>query len=120
MDMTRFFKDLMAAPDRGKSFYQANRDHQHLASLVEAGRHAGRSRVHYAGRNIQYHLFTKGGCSWVPAGGGQWRLAAAWLAGRRRWLCVLGLFVWFGDSLISACRSIAWCARRRSCHARCC
>jgi hypothetical protein len=61
-ELGRFFKDIRAAPDRGKSFYQAERNRQHLASLVEAGRHAGRSRVEYAGRNITYHLFTKGGC----------------------------------------------------------
>ena len=59
-DMARFFKDLGAAPDRGKSIYQHERQRQHLASLVEAGRHAGRSRVEYEGRNIKYHLFTKG------------------------------------------------------------
>ncbi|PSC68160.1 E set domain-containing [Micractinium conductrix] len=58
-DMARFFKDLGAAPDRGKSIYQHERQRQHLASLVEAGRHAGRSRVEYEGRNIKYHLFTK-------------------------------------------------------------
>lgn len=58
-DMARFFKDLGAAPDRGKSFYQNERHRQHLASLVQAGRHAGRSRVQYTGRNIQYHLLTK-------------------------------------------------------------
>ncbi|KAL4447568.1 hypothetical protein ABPG75_004787 [Micractinium tetrahymenae] len=57
--MARFFKDLGAAPDRGKSFYQQERQRHHLAALVEAGRHAGRSRVEYMGRNIKYHLFTK-------------------------------------------------------------
>lgn len=58
-DMARFFKDLGAAPDRGRSFYQQERQRHHLAALVEAGRHAGRSRVEYMGRNITYHLFTK-------------------------------------------------------------
>lgn len=37
-ELGRFFKDIRAAPDRGKSFYQAERNRQHLASLVEAGR----------------------------------------------------------------------------------
>lgn len=105
-EVGRFFKDLNVAPDRGRSFYQHERQRQHLASLVDAGRcgamagafsggarrpqqlelpgscpvvvdmwvgnttprqsectvcrHAGRSRVEYAGRNITYHLFTKG------------------------------------------------------------
>lgn len=36
--MGRFFKDITSAPDRGKSFYQQERQRQHLASLVEAGR----------------------------------------------------------------------------------
>ncbi|EFN59959.1 hypothetical protein CHLNCDRAFT_133057 [Chlorella variabilis] len=58
-EVGRFFKDLNVAPDRGRSFYQHERQRQHLASLVDAGRHAGRSRVEYAGRNITYHLFTK-------------------------------------------------------------
>lgn len=44
----------------GRSFYQQERQRHHLAALVEAGRHAGRSRVEYMGRNIKYHLFTKG------------------------------------------------------------
>jgi hypothetical protein len=39
-EMGRFFKDLNAAPDRGKSFYQQERQRQHLASLVQAGRWA--------------------------------------------------------------------------------
>ena len=39
-EVGRFFKDLNAAPDRGKSFYQQERQRQHLASLVQAGRWA--------------------------------------------------------------------------------
>ncbi len=36
--MGRFFKDFNVAPDRGRSFYQHERQRQHLASLVDAGR----------------------------------------------------------------------------------
>lgn len=37
-ELGRFFKDFTSAPDRGKSFYQQERQRYHLASLVEAGR----------------------------------------------------------------------------------
>lgn len=43
-EMGRFFKDITSAPDRGKSFYQQERQRQHLASLVEAGRCAVTAR----------------------------------------------------------------------------
>lgn len=37
-ELRAFMKDFRNAPDRGKSFYQAERERQHLAALVEAGR----------------------------------------------------------------------------------
>jgi hypothetical protein len=61
-EMGRFFKDLNAAPDRGKSFYQQERQRQHLASLVQAGRWAQAPARRLAGGRASLQLLYQPGC----------------------------------------------------------
>ncbi|KAL4429159.1 hypothetical protein ABPG77_010138, partial [Micractinium sp. CCAP 211/92] len=45
--------------NRGKGLYELERQRLRLPSLVETGRHAGRSRVQYTGAGIHFHLFKR-------------------------------------------------------------
>ncbi|KAK9809900.1 hypothetical protein WJX72_001263 [[Myrmecia] bisecta] len=49
-------------PDRGTGFYQAERQRHHVPSLVETGRHAGRSRVQYTdidAKGLNWHIWKR-------------------------------------------------------------
>ncbi|BDA50813.1 probable inward rectifier potassium channel 2 [Coccomyxa sp. Obi] len=53
---------LMRHPDRGAGFYYQRRERYGRASLVETGRHAGRSRVTYygfSGHTLGYHAWKR-------------------------------------------------------------